>query len=294
MLVIGVRPLHDEVQQEMEQAGFPALSLLEQRVVREGLGHRLGTGIRAPVRLVGDAFPHNPARGGSTREACLFPFPAALHHAMPYPCKAIRRPAPALPTNSCARRTCAVFAVFWTLGLSETEWQNAVRTSSRADGSNHIRCRRDTWNRRHHRGPNDQLAPAGKVLNAGRRQADAADPYRALAARAELDPSCWQRRSTPPTTISGIGRALRNSGFRGSEEDARPLCGALSFPNAESEVEITGDCPVIDPDMVFKLHPGIPLHPGSQRIRRKHDGRRSARPWSRRQVFRAGALHRST
>lgn len=51
--------------------------------------------------------------------------------------------------------------------------------------------------------------------------------------------------------VAALGRQLGIHVFRGSEEDVLGrVCGALASVDAEVAIEITGDCPLVDPRMV--------------------------------------------
>lgn len=80
--------------------------------------------------------------------------------------------------------------------------------------------------------------------------------------------------------------------FRGSEDDVLGrVCGALSCVNAEVAVEITGDCPFVDPDMVSACIREYLSNRGSSDYVANTTGPTLGAPHGLDvQVFRAGAL----
>jgi spore coat polysaccharide biosynthesis protein SpsF len=102
--------------------------------------------------------------------------------------------------------------------------------------------------------------------------------------------------TTINATDDGLAELAERCGiqvFRGSEENVLGrVCGALSCSNAEVAVEITGDCPFIDPDMVSScIQEYLSTRGVSEYVANTTGPTLGAPHGLDVQVFRAGALH---
>ena len=91
--------------------------------------------------------------------------------------------------------------------------------------------------------------------------------------------------------VAALGRELGVGVFRGSEDDVLGrVCGALQSAQAEVCVEITGDCPLVDPQIVDEAVAEYLRTRGVNRYISNSDPQRSAPAGLDVQVFDANAL----